>query len=96
MPGSWADGKNYDETNSPELSLTPQCGWSASDSLFFLLNQYGFCINQVNDHGMYSFHPAGANIGMADGSVRFLADTTSFQAIMSLYGGSIEGLPETP
>jgi prepilin-type N-terminal cleavage/methylation domain-containing protein/prepilin-type processing-associated H-X9-DG protein len=96
MPGSWADGKNYDQTDSPELSLTPQCGWSASDSLFFLLNQYGFCINQLNNHGMYSFHPAGANIGMADGSVRFLADTTSFQAIMSLYGGSIEGLPETP
>jgi prepilin-type processing-associated H-X9-DG protein len=50
----------------------------------------------MNNQGMYSFHPAGANIGVADGSVRFLADTTSFDAIVGLYGGSVEGLPERP
>jgi prepilin-type processing-associated H-X9-DG protein len=96
MPDTWVGGENANEKHLPTLFLTPQCGWSASHSLFTLLNRYGVCINQMNEAGMYSFHPAGANIGMADGSVRFLADTTSFQAIMSLYGGSVEGLPERP
>jgi prepilin-type N-terminal cleavage/methylation domain-containing protein/prepilin-type processing-associated H-X9-DG protein len=34
---------------------------------------YGPCaINCTNDREVYSFHPGGANVGFADGSVRFL------------------------
>ena len=96
VPDLWNRGENENEKYSAIMFPTPQCGWSASDLLFSLLNQHGICINMMNNQGMYSFHPAGANIGMADGSVRFLADTTSFQAIMGLYSGSVEGLPERP
>jgi prepilin-type N-terminal cleavage/methylation domain-containing protein/prepilin-type processing-associated H-X9-DG protein len=91
-PTEWARGQIKDAQGE----YPGQHGWSASDANFWQINWLGIGVNECNYRGMYSFHPAGANIGMADGSVRFLADTTSFQAIMSLYGGSVEGLPETP
>ena len=33
---------------------------------------------------MYSFHPAGINVAMADGSVRFLADGIDMRVVARL------------
>ena len=89
-PTEWARGQIKDAQGE----YPGQHGWSASDANFWQINWLGIGVNECNYRGMYSFHPVGANIGMADGSVRFLADTTSFDAIVGLYGGSVEGLPE--
>jgi prepilin-type N-terminal cleavage/methylation domain-containing protein/prepilin-type processing-associated H-X9-DG protein len=43
-------------------------------------------VNGSNENGwfIYAFHPNGANIAMADGSVQFVADTTSVQVLGQL------------
>jgi prepilin-type processing-associated H-X9-DG protein len=35
-------------------------------------------------HGLSSFHPGGANVGFADGSVRFVKSSTAMQIIWAL------------
>jgi prepilin-type processing-associated H-X9-DG protein len=35
-------------------------------------------------YGLSSFHPGGGNVGMADGSVRFLKSSTAMQIVWSL------------
>ena len=84
-PNRWLNGK---------MSGVPypgQLGWSISNIVLRSLNLYRVGVNESNWEGMYSFHPGGANVGMADGSVQLLADTTSFDSLVQLYGGSIEG-----
>jgi len=53
----------------------------------------GACgVNCSNDYGLYAFHPAGANVVMADGSVRFLAaviDIRILVAVVTRSGGEI-------
>jgi len=45
----------------------------------------GACgINCSNDYGLYAFHPAGANVVLADGSVRFLAATIDIRGLGAL------------
>lgn len=55
----------------------------------------GPCVmNCTNDNEMYSFHRGGANIAMADGSVRFLRETirdTTFAALVTKASGDIVG-----
>ena len=41
---------------------------------------------------MYSFHTGGVNIGVADGSVRFLRETASMDSVYRLMAVS-DGLP---
>jgi prepilin-type processing-associated H-X9-DG protein len=43
-------------------------------------------INGSNENGwlIYAFHPSGANIAMADGSVQFVAEATSVQVLGQL------------
>lgn len=41
------------------------------------------CTNDVG-YGIYSFHPGGAMIGMCDGSVRFLSESTSKATVRAL------------
>jgi prepilin-type N-terminal cleavage/methylation domain-containing protein/prepilin-type processing-associated H-X9-DG protein len=53
-------------------------------------------INCSNDlaYGIYSFHPGGANMGVCDGSVRFLSQSTSkatVRALVSRAGGEVLG-----
>jgi prepilin-type processing-associated H-X9-DG protein len=51
-------------------------------------------INCTNYAGvnMYSFHTGGANIGLADGSVRFLRESASMDAVYRLIAIA-DGLP---
>jgi prepilin-type processing-associated H-X9-DG protein len=37
-----------------------------------------------NLHGLYSFHPGGAHIAFADGSVQFLKDTVDKSTVFAL------------
>jgi prepilin-type processing-associated H-X9-DG protein len=37
-----------------------------------------------NLHGLYSFHPGGAHIVLADGSVQFLKDTVETKVLFAL------------
>lgn len=51
-----------------------QAAWGVSTHIWwlFLMNDQG--INVDNARGLYSFHGGGANVGLGDGSVRFLSD----------------------
>jgi prepilin-type processing-associated H-X9-DG protein len=51
-------------------------------------------INCTNYAGVniFSFHPGGANVGMADGSVRFLRETASMDSVYRLIAVN-DGLP---
>ncbi len=55
----------------------------------------GTCImNCNNDSEPYSFHPGGMNVSIADGSVRFLAETVdaaTFAALVTPRGGEVVG-----
>jgi prepilin-type processing-associated H-X9-DG protein len=45
----------------------------------------GACgINCSNDFGLYAFHPSGANVAFADGSVNFLQKTTDIRVLVAL------------
>jgi prepilin-type N-terminal cleavage/methylation domain-containing protein/prepilin-type processing-associated H-X9-DG protein len=55
----------------------------------------GTCrINCGNLYSPYSFHPGGVNVGLADGSVRFIKETlnqSTFAALVSYNGGEVVG-----
>lgn len=78
----------------PDANYPGQVGWSASNSFIWSINANGVGVNVSNAHGIYSVHPGGAYVGVADGSVRFVSDSTSFKTLVSLYGRSDGGLPE--
>jgi prepilin-type N-terminal cleavage/methylation domain-containing protein/prepilin-type processing-associated H-X9-DG protein len=60
--GAWAHNNTYNVTTSNGAGTTG----------------VGPCaVNCTNARGVYAFHPAGANVGMADGSVRFLTTATT-------------------
>ncbi len=79
---------------NPEANYPGQVGWSASNTFIWSINASGVGVNESNSVGIYSFHGGGANIGIADGAVRFLSDSTDFEALVRLYGRSDGGLPE--
>jgi prepilin-type N-terminal cleavage/methylation domain-containing protein/prepilin-type processing-associated H-X9-DG protein len=74
------------------------CGWAEGN--VFVAWGYdgngaakGSCmVNCSNRFAVYSFHPGGAHLGMADGSVRFVKETidaATFAALMTRAGGEI-------
>lgn len=56
---------------------------------------FGRCaVNCTNNHEVYSFHPAGASVALADGAVRFLSaniDIRVFAALVTRAGGEVSG-----
>jgi prepilin-type processing-associated H-X9-DG protein len=53
-------------------------------------------INGGNHYGIYAFHPGGAQLLFADGSVRFVAESTSADivaALLTVRGGDAVTVP---
>ena len=67
------------------------CRGATTDGTAF----YGSCaVNCTNDREVFSFHPGGANVAFADGSVRFLKsdiDIRDFAKLVTRDGGEIVG-----
>jgi prepilin-type processing-associated H-X9-DG protein len=95
-PYDMLNGKRNVTDDNPKADYPGQVGWSVSISFFWSINEHGVGVNEWNSRGIYSVHPGGANVGIADGSVRFLSDSTDFQALVSLYGKADGGLPVRP
>jgi prepilin-type N-terminal cleavage/methylation domain-containing protein/prepilin-type processing-associated H-X9-DG protein len=69
----------------PPGGAQPDVVWFAGSSVVNVSNWYG---------SPYSFHPGGSNVGLGDGSVRFIKESTSIQVLSSLSsrdGGEIVG-----
>lgn len=84
---------NITESN-PSADYPGQVGWSASNTFVWSIHADGVGVNESNAVGMFSFHDGGAHVGIADGSVRFLSDSTDFETLTKLYGRSDGGLPD--
>jgi prepilin-type N-terminal cleavage/methylation domain-containing protein/prepilin-type processing-associated H-X9-DG protein len=70
--GAWADPFTY-----AHLAGSSPNGWRGVI--------YGTClVNCTSDNEIFSFHPGGANILFADGSVHFLKETTNQRIIVGL------------
>ena len=93
-PIDMLNGKPNVTRDNPNADYPGQVGWSASNTFAWSINTNGVGVNESNSQGIYSFHPGGANVGIADGSVRFLSDSTDFKVLVKLYGRSDGGLPE--
>jgi len=88
------NGKPNVTTDNPNADYPGQVGWSASNTFAWSINRNDIGVNVSNSEGIYSLHPGGANVAIADGSVRFLPDSTDFNTLVQLYGRSDGGLPE--
>lgn len=93
-PIDWSKGKPNIRPSNLKAEYPGQVGWPASNSFFWAVNRDGVGINESNSRGIDSFHPRGANVGIADGSVRFVSDSTDFKTLVCLYGRADGGLPE--
>ncbi len=61
-----------------------QAAWGISTHIAWLLFPYDQSLNQTNATGIYSFHSGGANVGLADGSVRFLSESMDQEPLNAL------------
>ncbi|MFH5806214.1 DUF1559 domain-containing protein [Alienimonas sp. DA493] len=87
-------GKPEVSAENPDATYPGQVGWSASNTFLWSINADGVGVNESNTQGIHSLHPGGANVALADGSVRFLSDSTTFDMLVALYGRSDGGLPD--
>jgi prepilin-type N-terminal cleavage/methylation domain-containing protein/prepilin-type processing-associated H-X9-DG protein len=73
----------------------PDCGFSLSGVTKGTNKNPGTCvINCSNDSELYSFHPGGVNVTLADGSVRFVQasiNPTVLAALITRAGGEVVG-----
>jgi prepilin-type processing-associated H-X9-DG protein len=71
----------------------PDCGFSINGATGDGLTKYGpTMINAINVSEAFSFHTAGANFGMADGSVHFVSsdvDAATFVGLCTRAGGEV-------
>jgi len=93
-PIDWKNGKPNIIPGNPNADYPGQVGWSASNTFIWSIHADSIGVNDSNSRGMFAFHPGGANISLADGSVRMLSESTDFDTLVSLYGRSDGGLPE--
>ena len=74
----------YPYSDSPYAIDHHQAAWGISTHIHWLFSRRDQKINDTNERGIYSFHNAGANVGLADGSVRFLPDTIQQKILNAL------------
>ncbi|QDV66240.1 DUF1559 domain-containing protein [Crateriforma conspicua] len=65
-----------------------QAAWGISTHLWWLVFNCDQAINDDNSTGIFSFHVSGANVGIADGSVRFLSDKIDQEILNALVTSS--------
>ena len=75
----------------------PDCGFSVNGATNDGLDKYGpKMINAINISEVYSFHPGGASVAMADGSVHFINESVSpevFVGMATRSGGEVFDRP---
>ncbi len=81
-------GEPHVTPSNPEAQYPGQVGWSASNTFAWSINENGVAVNVSNSKGIYSLHSGGANVAMADGSVRFLSESTSYEELVKLFSCS--------
>ena len=70
--------------------------WKKNDINPANLGKFSQFMNATNDNEVFSFHSSGSNVGFADGSVRFISQTTearTLAAITSAHGGEVFNMP---
>jgi prepilin-type N-terminal cleavage/methylation domain-containing protein/prepilin-type processing-associated H-X9-DG protein len=67
----------YPYAGAPNPPDSQQAAWGISTNFWWFVFWHEQFVNQTNDNGIFGFHPGGANVAFADGSVRFLTDSTS-------------------
>ncbi len=99
-PSLFQQGKSTASTTADGWGWAdPDCGFSIDGVVPGVLGTTwttgGTCVmNCTNDSEFYSFHTGGINVGMADGSVRFLRSSVSpatLAALVTARGGDIAG-----
>jgi prepilin-type N-terminal cleavage/methylation domain-containing protein/prepilin-type processing-associated H-X9-DG protein len=96
-PQLWRRGKQV-----PSLPISGGC-WASRNLLFTRgaapdgSSFYGPCaVNCTNNREVYSFHPGGANVVLADGSVHLLKETINirnFASLVTYAGGEVATIP---
>ena len=89
LPDHYFDsGRAVEPHDPPQFRTWGNVGlWaiSAESLLNHLQTQEGVpIIGGDNLHGLYSFHPGGAHVALADGSVQFLKDTMDTKTLFAL------------
>ncbi|QDV23164.1 DUF1559 domain-containing protein [Aureliella helgolandensis] len=81
-------GKPHVTPYNPNADYPGQPGWNASNTFAWSMSHHQVGVNQSNSTGIYSLHSGGANVAMADGSVKFLSESTDFNTLVKLFSRS--------
>lgn len=87
-PLHMVDGRPKVTTDNPSAGYAAQVGWSASNDFFWRINFRDVGVNHDNQGGIYSAHAGGAFVAMADGSVKFLSESTDIATLAKMIGRS--------
>ena len=91
-PDIYKRGKLKHQYGSVDFPTIINSAWAISGPYSAILLDKNPTVNETNDRGLYSFHASGAHVAFADGSIRFLADSTDSQtlhAVATRAGGEV-------
>jgi prepilin-type N-terminal cleavage/methylation domain-containing protein len=87
LPDTFERGKASGPYPFPDVSHAPdnhQAAWAVSTHIAWILFTQTPQVNETNRHNIYGFHPNGASAALADGSIRFLADSTDSAVLVAM------------